>query len=56
MLLYIEQTSKYTLGDFPGGLVAKTPPSRLGDAGLIPDLGTKIPHAMRKVHAKNPGS
>ena len=27
--------------DFPGGPVAKNPPSRAGDAGSIPGLGTK---------------
>ena len=50
MLSYIEQTSKYTLGDFPGNLVVKNPPSNAGDAGSIPGLGTKIPHAIRKAH------
>ena len=32
--------------DFPGGPVAKNPPSNAGDAGLILGWGTKIPHAM----------
>ena len=32
-------------GDFPGGKVVKTLPFNAGGAGLIPDLGTKIPHA-----------
>ena len=32
------------VGDFPGGPVVKDPPSNAGDAGLIPSLGTKIPH------------
>ena len=50
MLSYIEQTSKYTLGDFPGSLEVKNPPSNAGDAGSIPGLGTKIPHAIRKAH------
>ena len=31
--------------DFPGGPVVKNPPSNAGDTGLIPDRGTKIPHA-----------
>ena len=31
--------------DFPGGPVAKNPPSNAGDAGSIPGRGTKIPHA-----------
>ena len=30
--------------DFPGGPVVKNPPSNAGGAGLIPGLGTKIPH------------
>ena len=30
--------------DFPGGPVVKNPPSNAGAWGLIPDLGTKIPH------------
>ena len=29
-----------------GGLVIKNPPSNAGDAGLIPDQGTKIPPAL----------
>ena len=32
-------------GDFPGGPEVKTLPSKVGGAGLIPSLGTKIPHA-----------
>ena len=32
-------------GDFPGGLVVKIPPSNVGDRGLTPDQGTKIPLA-----------
>ena len=31
--------------DFPGGPVVKDPPSNVGDMGLIPGGGTKIPHA-----------
>ena len=31
--------------DFPGGPVAKKPPSNAGDAGSIPGWGIKIPHA-----------
>ena len=31
--------------DFPGGPVAKYPPSKAGDAGPSPGRGTKIPHA-----------
>ena len=33
--------------DFPGGPVAKTPLSNTGDAGLIPEHGAKIPHALQ---------
>ena len=32
--------------DFPGGPVVKSPPPNAGDAGSIPGLGTKIPHAV----------
>ena len=35
-------------GDFPGGPVAKIPLSSAGVVGLIPGLGTKIPHAVRQ--------
>ena len=31
--------------DFPGGPVEKNLPSNVGDVGLIPGWGTKIPHA-----------
>ena len=31
--------------DFPGGPVVKNLPSNVGDAGLIPHQGIKIPHA-----------
>ena len=30
---------------FPSGPVVKNPPADTGDMGLIPDQGTKIPHA-----------
>ena len=33
------------LRDFPGGPVVKNLPSNVGDVGLIPGQGTKIPHA-----------
>ena len=33
------------MGDFPGGPVGKNPPPNVGDAGSIPGLGIKIPHA-----------
>ena len=32
--------------DSPGGPVVKNPPSNARDVGLIPGLGTKIPHAV----------
>jgi len=34
------------LGEFPGGPVVKNSPAKAGDVGWIPDLGTKIPHAL----------
>ena len=34
-----------SLGDFPGGPVVKNLPSNTGDMSLIPNRGTKIPHA-----------
>ena len=38
--------------DFPGGPVAKNPPSNAGDAGFIPGQGTKIPRAKRKLSSR----
>ena len=35
----------FTLGDLPGGLVVKNPPSNAGDVGSISGWGTKIPRA-----------
>ena len=32
-------------GDFPGGPVVKTSPSKAGGVGSIPGQGFKIPHA-----------
>ena len=32
-------------GNVPGGPMAKTLPSNAGEAGSIPGLGAKIPHA-----------
>ena len=34
------------LGDFPGGLVVKTPHSQCRNMGLIPGLGTKMWHGV----------
>ena len=36
-------------GNFPGGPVVKNPPSNAGDAGSIPDQGTKTAHAMEQL-------
>ena len=38
--------TKSLLGDFPGGPRVKNPPLNAGNTGLIPDWGTKIPHAV----------
>ena len=38
--------------DFPGGPVVKNPPSNAGDLGLIPGLGTKIPHASGQLSSR----
>ena len=35
--------------DFPDGSVVKNLPSNAGDEGLIPDQGTKSPHASRQL-------
>ena len=35
--------------DLPGGPVVKNLPTNAGDSGLIPSLGTKIPHATGKL-------
>ena len=32
--------------EFPGGPGVKNPPANAGDMGLIPRLGTKIPHVF----------
>ena len=32
-------------GDFPSGPVVENPSCNVGDAGLIPDQGAKIPYA-----------
>ena len=36
---------KQEIGDFPGGLVAKTSPSNTRYVGSVPGQGAKIPHA-----------
>ena len=40
------------VGDVPGGPVVNNPPSNRGDAGSIPDQGTKIPHAVGQLRFK----
>ena len=42
---YLPQCEKTCWRDFPGSPVVKNLPSKVGDAGSIPDQGTKIPHA-----------
>ena len=42
----MSKDKNYVSRDFPGGPVVKNLPSIAGDMGLIPDRGTKIPHAM----------
>ena len=39
---------KYTLGDFPAGLVVKNSPCNPGHVDLILGQGAKIPHAKTK--------
>ena len=39
-------------GDFPGSPVIKNPASTARDKGLIPDQGTKIPHATGQLSLK----
>ena len=36
--------------DFPSGPVVRNPPCNAGDVGLIPDQGTRIPHAVRHLN------
>ena len=36
--------------DFPGGPVAKTPPSKAGGLGSVPGLGTRSYMPQRRVH------
>ena len=40
------------VGNVPGGPVVNNPPSNRGDAGSIPDQGTKIPHAVEQLRFK----
>ena len=47
------QASKLPSGDFPGGPVVKNPPVNARDTGLIPGLGTKIPHAMGQLSPRS---
>ena len=43
-----------TWGDFPGGPLVKNLPYNAGSSGLIPDLGTKTPHAPAVVQLLSP--
>ena len=47
--------SEDTSGDFLDGLVVKNLPCSVGDAGLIPGQGKKIPHALRQHGAQEGG-
>ena len=38
--------------DFLGGPVAKNPPRNVGDARLIPERATKIPHATEQLSSQ----
>ena len=40
---------EYLLRDVPDGPVVKNPPCNAGDAGLIPDWGSKIPYASEQL-------
>ena len=39
----------YFFQDVPGGPIVKIPPRNSGYVGLIPDQGTKIPHAAEQL-------
>ena len=43
---------KGQVGGFPENPVVKNPPFNAGDVGMIPDLGTKISHALRHSQKK----
>ena len=47
--LWFPETKVDVFWDFPGGPVIKNPPCNTGDVGLIPSLGTKIPHASEQL-------
>ena len=40
-------------GDFPGGPVVKTSPSKAGGVGSIPGHGANIPHALEAKKKQN---
>ena len=40
---------KVVYQDFPHGPMVKNLPSNVGDSGLIPSQGTKMPHAMEQL-------
>ena len=50
----LDSTWKSETRDFPGGPVVKNLPSNVGDAGLIPGRGTKIPHAVGQLSLRAP--
>ena len=43
---FIPKKRKNHPWDFPGGPAVKNLPCNAGDAGSIPDRGTKVPHAV----------
>ena len=46
MIVFFAVQKLFSLRDFTGGPVVKNPPSKAGDAGLIPGWGTKISQAV----------
>ena len=49
--MVLETSSKYKvlLRDFPSDSVVKNPPFNVGDMGLIPGQGSKIPYALEQL-------
>ena len=50
---YLFQASKLPSGDLPAGPVVKNPPVNARNTGLIPGLGTRIPHAMGQLSLRS---
>ena len=48
--LYLNRKKNKQTRDFPGGLIAKNPPSNAGDVALIPGQRTRIPHAVGQLN------